>query len=147
MIPGKRQPDGSLYRVPIFACQGIGMNSHSTHKAEAWKYITWLKSYDTEKQVVDNPLAGFASARNDLKDYQFSQDTPMFHSKQVMINSAPLTRDFPIWPEYKELLDIQQREVNLCYIGAQEPKETLDKIAVLQQAVMDTSPNNPKNKA
>lgn len=146
MVPGKRQPDGSVRRVPVFACQGIGMNSHSTHKAEAWKYISWLKSYDTEHQLVDDPLAGYASARNDLNDYQYSIDTPMFHSKQVMIESTPLARDFWIWPEYKELLDIQQREVNLCYIGAQEPKETLDKIALLQQAVMDTSPNNPKNK-
>ncbi len=145
MIPGKRQEDGSVYRVPVFACQGIGMNSHSTHKAEAWKYISWLKSYDTEKQLVDDPAAGYASARIDLRDYQFSQDTPMFHSKQVMIESTPFARDFPIWPEYKELLDIQQRELNLCYIGAQEPEETLDKIALLQQQVMNTSPYNPKN--
>jgi hypothetical protein len=57
-----------------------------------------------------------------------------------------LCRDFVIWPEYKELLDIQQREVNLCYIGGQGAKETLDRIATLQQIVMDTSPNNPKNK-
>jgi len=131
--------------VPVFACQGIGINAFSTHKQEAWKYIQWLKSYDTEKTLVDDPAAGYGSARNDLKDYQFSIDTPMFHSKQVQWLSTPLARDFPIWPEYKELLDIQQREVNLCYIGLQEPKTTLDKIAVLQQQVMDTSPNNPKN--
>lgn len=145
MVPGVRQPDGSVYRVPVFACQGIGINAHSEHKQEAWKYIQWLKSYDTEKTLVDDPAAGYASARNDLKDYQFSIDTPMFHSKQVQWLSTPLCRDFPIWPEYKELLDIQQREVNLCYIGAQEPKATLDKIALLQQQVMDTSPYNPKN--
>jgi multiple sugar transport system substrate-binding protein len=142
-LPGYETADGEVRRVPIFACQGIGLNSHSEHKAEAWQYFQWLKSYDTEKALVDDPLAGYASARNDLEEYQFSQDTPAFHAKQVMWTSTPLSRDFPIWPEYKELLDIQQREVNLCYIGEQEPRETLDKIATLQQAVMDTSPNNP----
>ena len=94
---------------------------------------------------VDDPAAGYASARNDLKDYQFSIDTPMFHSKQVMWLSTPKSRDFWNPPEYKELLDIQQREVSLCYIGLQEPKETLDKVALLQQQVVDTSPYNPKN--
>jgi multiple sugar transport system substrate-binding protein len=143
MVPGYAMPDGSVRRVPIFAHQGIGINYHSTRKAEAWQYIQWLKSYDVEKQMVDDERAGFASGRNDLEEYQFSIDTPMFHSKQVMWTSTPLSRDFPIWPEYKELLDIQQREVNLCYVGAQTPKETVDKIAVLQQAVMDTSPYNP----
>jgi multiple sugar transport system substrate-binding protein len=147
MIPGYKDPKtGEVRRVPVFACQGIGMNSNSTHKAEGWEYIQWLKSYDTEKSLVDNPAAGYASARNDLKDYQFSVDTPAFHAKKVQWESTPLSRDFVIWPEYKELLDIQQREVNLCYIGGQGAKETLDRVATLQQIVMDTSPNNPKNK-
>jgi multiple sugar transport system substrate-binding protein len=148
MIPGYKDPaTGNLNRVPVFACQGIGINANSQHKAEAWKYVEWLKSYDTEKTLVDDPGAGYASARNDLKDYQFSIDTPAFHAKKVQWESTPLSRDFPIWPEYKELLDIQQREVNLAYIGMEEPKAALDRIAVLQQQVMDTSPNNPKNKA
>jgi len=147
VLPGYKDPKtGEVRRVPVFACQGIGINANSQRKADAWAYIQWLKSYETEKALVDNPAAGYASARVDLKDYQFSIDTPMFHAKQVMWTSTPLARDFWIWPEYKELLDIQQREVNLCYIGGQSPKETLDRIARLQQIVMDTSPNNPKNK-
>jgi multiple sugar transport system substrate-binding protein len=145
VLPGFETSSGEVRRVPVFACQGIGINAFSEKKAEAWEYFQWLKSYDMEKTLVDDPAAGFASARNDLKDYQFSKDDPMFHAKQMMWLSTPLCRDFWNPPEYKELLDIQQREVNVCYIGLQEPQETLDRIAVLQQQVLDTSSSNPKN--
>jgi multiple sugar transport system substrate-binding protein len=144
VLPGYDTGSG-VNTVPVFACQGIGLNAYGVQKDAAWKYWQWLKSYDTEKRLVDDPAAGYASARNDLRDYQFEKDEPMWHAKQVMWLSTPLSRDFWNPPEYKELLDIQQREVNLCYIGMQEPKETLDKVALLQQQVVDTSPYNPKN--
>lgn len=144
VMPGYRDPEtGQIRRGTTFGSQGIGINAFSKHKKEAWMYLEWLKSYEIEKMLVDDPTAGYASARIDLIDYQ-KQFEPKWASIRTIVEG--IARDVWTWPEYAELLDIQQRELNLAYIGKKTPKEALDNIALLQQQVLDTSPNNPKNK-
>ena len=128
-----------------YGSQGIGINKNSKHKAEAWKYLEWLLSKETQQKLVDDPRAGFASARVDLFDYQ--TQTPGT-AKWAVLTSMSGGWAFDVWtyPEYAQLLDIQQNYINLAYIGAMSCKDALDQIALLQQRILDTSPNNPKNK-
>lgn len=144
VFPGYKDPEtGEIRIAATFGSQGIAINAFSKHKKEAWQYLQWLKSYETEKMLVDDPRAGYASARLDLLEYQ-----EKWPPKKASVDSVVkgYARDVWTWPEYAELLDIQQREANLAYIGAKSPKDALDNAALLQQQVLDTSPNNPKNK-
>jgi ABC-type glycerol-3-phosphate transport system substrate-binding protein len=141
VFPGYKDPEtGEINIASTFGAQGIGINAHSKYKKEAWQYLQWLKSYDIEKMMVEDPRAGYASARLDLLEYQ-----EKWPPKKASATSSVkgYARDIWVWPEYAELLDIQQREMNLAYIGLVSCKDALDRIAILQQQVLDTSPNNP----
>jgi multiple sugar transport system substrate-binding protein len=129
-----------------YGSQGIGINRNSRNKEAAWRYLQWLISRDTQRKLVDDPRAGFASARQDLYQYQTSKTGTNIWASLTSITGG---WGFDVWtyPEYAQLLDIQQNYVNLAYIGAVTPKQALDQIALLQQRILDTSPNNPKNKA
>jgi len=143
-FPGHKMPDGTIKRAATYGSQGMGINAFSKQKEAAWEYMKWYMSEEVQKMLVDDPRAGFASARVDLLDYQLVPGTAKWASLTSIINGY----GYDVWtyPEYAQLLDIQQNYMNLAYIGQIGCKEALDQIATLQQRILDTSPNNPKNK-
>jgi len=142
-FPGYELPDGTLVRAATYGSQGMGMSAFSEQKEAAWEYMKWYMSEDIQKMLVDDGRAGFASARVDLLDYQMVPGT----AKWASLTSITERYGFDVWtyPEYAQLLDIQQNYMNLAYIGQTSCKDALDQIATLQQRILDTSPNNPKN--
>ncbi len=143
-FPGHKMPDGTIKRAATYGSQGMGINAFSKQKEAAWEYMKWYMSEEVQKMLVDDGRAGFASARVDLLDYQMVPGT----AKWASLVSITEKYGFDVWtyPEYAQLLDIQQNYMNLAYIGQVSCKDALDQIATLQQRVLDTSPNNPKNK-
>jgi ABC-type glycerol-3-phosphate transport system substrate-binding protein len=121
----------------------MGMNAFSEQKDAAWEYMKWYMSEEVQNMLVDDGRAGFASARVDLLDYQMVPGT----AKWASLKSITEGWGYDVWtyPEYAQLLDIQQNYMNLAYIGQIGCKEALDQIATLHQRILDTSPNNPKN--
>jgi ABC-type glycerol-3-phosphate transport system substrate-binding protein len=88
---------------------------------------------------MDDAPSGFVSARNDLRE-------KVTHPWQkVFLDSIPYLRDIWNIPEYAQLLQILQTELNLAYVGQKEPQKALDDAAQAQQQVLDSSPGNPKN--
>jgi hypothetical protein len=80
----------------------------------------------------------------DLLDYQLEEpDTARWAS----LKSITEGWGWDVWtyPEYAQLLDIQQNYLNLAYIGEISCQEALDQTALLQQRIMDSSPSNPAN--
>lgn len=142
-FPGHQMPDGTIRRAATYGAQGMGISAFSKQKEAAWEYMKWYMSEEVQKMLVDDGRAGFASARVDLLDYQLVPDT----AKWASLVSITEGYGYDVWtyPEYAQLLDIQQNYMNLAYIGEISCKEALDQIAKLQQRVLDTSPNNPKN--
>lgn len=136
---------GKKICAATFGSQGIGINKYSKNKDAAWKYLEWLISKDVQQKLIDNPSAGFASARTDLYDSQVEKKgTARWASLYSIKNYYGM--DVWTYPEYAQLLDIQQNYINLAYIGAMDCKAALDQVALLQQRILDTSANNPKNK-
>jgi multiple sugar transport system substrate-binding protein len=142
-FPGHEMPDGTIKRTATYGAQGMGVNAFSTQKEAAYEYMKWYMSPEIQKMLVDDGRAGFASARVDLLDYQLVEGT----AKWASLVSISEGYGFDVWtyPEYAQLLDIQQNYMNLAYIGEISCQEALDQIATLQQRVLDTSPNNPAN--
>lgn len=126
-----------------YGSQGMGMSAFSKQKDVAWEYMKWYMSPEIQKMLVDDGRAGFASARVDLLDYQMVPGT----AKWASLKSITEGWGYDVWtyPEYAQLLDIQQNYMNLAYIGQIGCEDALDQIATLHQRILDTSPNNPKN--
>ncbi|MDH7486182.1 MAG: sugar ABC transporter substrate-binding protein [Anaerolineae bacterium] len=143
-FPCHVKPDGTKKCAATYGSQGMGINAFSKQKEAAWEYMKWYMSPEIQKMLVDDKRAGFASARVDLFDYQMIPGT----AKWASLKSVTEGWAYDVWtyPEYAQLLDIQQNYMNLAYIGQIGCKEALDQIATLHQRILDTSPNNPKNK-
>jgi len=137
-------PCGPKRCAATYGSQGMGMSAFSKQKDAAWEYMKWYMSKDVQKMLVDDGRAGFASARVDLLPYQMVPGT----AKWASLKSITEGWGYDVWtyPEYAQLLDIQQNYMNLAYIGQIGCKDALDQIAVLHQRILDTSSNNPKNK-
>ena len=132
-------PKGSAGQAALFGCQGTGINAYSQHKAEAWQYLQFLQSKETQAALMEDAPSGFVSARNDLRE------TATRPWQKVFLDSIPHLRDIWNIPEYAQLLQILQTELNLAYVGQKDPQKALDDAAQAQQQVLDSSPGNPKN--
>lgn len=140
IVPGVRDPrTGQIRRAAIYGCQGSGITAFSKHKKEAWQYLQWLFSYETQKRILDDPTSAAVSARKDLLEYQ----KKMNPRNRAVIESIPFTRDFWNIPDYSEMLSILQRELNLAFLGQKSPKDALDTAAQEIQEVLDRSPYKP----
>ena len=81
--------------------------------------------------------SGFVSARTDLRDLATNP------WQTVFLEMLPDLRDMWNIPEYAQLLQILQTDLNLAYVGQKSPGDALDDSALAQQAVLDDSPDNP----
>jgi multiple sugar transport system substrate-binding protein len=135
-------PKGDKGHNSMFGCQGTGINASSANKADAWTYLQWLLSKDTQEEMQKDLTAGFISSRIDLQEV--AAQTSEWH--KAFLDSVKIIRDLWNNGSYAELLQITARELNLGYIGRKEVKRALDDAAIAHQVVYDTSPENPKNK-
>jgi ABC-type glycerol-3-phosphate transport system substrate-binding protein len=135
-------PKGDKGQNAMFGCQGTGINGNSTQKDEAWQYLQWLLSKDTQSSLMHTMSAGFISSRLDLQD-EASGVSP-WH--KAFVDSIGLLRDFWNNGSYAELLDTMARGLNLAYIDRVPAKQALDDVAINHQVIYDSSPENPKNK-
>jgi multiple sugar transport system substrate-binding protein len=129
-----KSPAGSQGQFAMFGGQGSGISAYSRKKDDAWKYLEWLFSFDTAKALVDTAGAGFVSARKDLLDLTMGK-TPW---QTVFLESIPTVKDFWNNPFYIELIETQQRELNLGYIGIKEPAQALNDLAQIHQIIYDS---------
>jgi multiple sugar transport system substrate-binding protein len=130
-------PAGSVRRNAMIGCQGIAINSFSEKKAEAWQYLQFFQSKETQAALTADLPSGYLSARNDLRD---AATEPW---QQVFLDMIPDLKDMWNIPEYAQLLQILQTELNLAYVGQKPSQDALDDAALAQQAVLDGSPDKP----
>ncbi|CAN5560309.1 extracellular solute-binding protein [soil metagenome] len=130
-------PAGPQRRASMIGCQGTGINAASGNKEAAWDYLQWWQSPETQQAMVEDVPSGFVSARNDLRDIATNP------WQTVFLEMIPDLRDMWNIPEYAQLLQLLQTELNLAYVGRKSPQDALDNAAIAQQAVLDSSPDNP----
>jgi ABC-type glycerol-3-phosphate transport system substrate-binding protein len=132
-------PDGQRYHM--FGCQGTGINALSSKKEQAWQYLQWLLSRDTQEALTTDPAAVFFSGRIDLQDVSAAQ-SPV-HA--AFAEAVPTIKDFWNNASYLQLLLALAGELNTAYVGRKGAKEALDDAAIAHQLIYDSSPENPAN--
>jgi len=127
-------PAGTARQSALIGCQGTGINAFSEKKAEAWQYLQFWQSNENQAALMADKPSGYVSARNDLRD----QATEPW--QVVFLDSIPHLKDIWNIPEYAQLLQSVQTELNLAYVGQKDAQEALDDSALAQQAVLDSVP-------
>lgn len=130
-------PKGPVSQAAMYGSQGTGINAQSEKKAEAWQYLQWLTSKEIQQAIMDDPRAGFQSPRKDLRD------AGQYPWQKTFVEQIPIVRDFWNIPEYAQLLNSLQTQLNLAYVGRKSPQGALDDAAIEQQAIYDSSPDKP----
>ncbi len=142
-IPGwKDRRTGKIRRAAMFGSQGTAITSFSSNKADAWTYMKWLMSKETQRALLDVPEAAFISARKDLVKYTASRNP----RNRAVMESLKDAHDFWNNPDYSQLLSVIQRELNLAFIGTKTAQQALDQAATDLQAILDQSPSKPATK-
>ena len=117
---------------------GMGMHvsayADDPQVAEALNFMKWFEQEDIQKLWAAN---GGVPARTDaLESPEFLEAGPF---NQVYADSVSRMRDMWNVPEYAQLIDIENTNVNAALNGAKDPEEALNDIAEQQQDVLDSS--------
>ena len=116
---------------------GMGMHisayAPSERQAEALNFMKWFEQEDIQKKWA---AAGGVPARTDaLESPEFLEAGPF---NQVYADSVSRMRDMWNVPEYAQLIDIENTNVNAALNGAKDPEDALNDIAEQQQGVLDS---------
>jgi multiple sugar transport system substrate-binding protein len=115
---------------------GMGMHisayAPGDNQAEALNFMKWFEQADVQKAWA---VAGGGPSRTDaLESPEFLNAGPF---NQVYADSVPRLRDMWNIPEYAQLINILNTNVNAAMNGTISAKDALDTIAKEQQAVLD----------
>ncbi len=115
---------------------GMGMHISSyapaDRQAEALNFMKWFEQEDIQKKWA---AAGGVPARTDaLESPEFLEAGPF---NQVYADSVTRMRDMWNVPEYAQLINIENTNVNAALNGAKSPEDALNDIAQQQQDVLD----------
>jgi multiple sugar transport system substrate-binding protein len=117
---------------------GMGMHisayASEDAQAEALNFMKWFEQADIQKQWA---AAGGVPSRTDaLESPEFLDASPF---NQVYADSVARLRDMWNVPEYAQLVDIENTNINAALNGAKSPEDALNDIAAEQQEVLDSS--------
>ncbi len=115
---------------------GMGMHisayADEANQLEALNFMKWFEQEEIQKKWA---AAGGVPARSDaLESPEFLEAGPF---NQVYADSVSRMRDMWNVPEYAQLINIENTNVNAALNGAKDPAEALDDIAAEQQAILD----------
>jgi multiple sugar transport system substrate-binding protein len=115
---------------------GMGMHisayASDEAQAEALNFMKWFEQEDIQKKWA---AAGGVPARTDaIQSPEFLEAGPF---NQVYADSVARMRDMWNVPEYAQLIDIENTNVNAALNGAKRPEDALNDIAEQQQGVLD----------
>ena len=125
LIPGVKQPNGKINRVPITHGWALGIPSSSKNKEEAFKFIQWITGkYAGEKYF----MAGGTPARRSIL---FNHANAKFRPELPLLGQTlELARPKPAIKEWPQISSILQQAHSSVFIGDKTPKQALNDAAV-----------------
>ena len=127
-------PKGPAGQFVSLGGQGLSLSAYSKHQDEAKEFIKWFHKQENQEKWVK--LGGLTANSKVAATDLFKKATPY---NAVFSQSVPFLKDFYNTPQYSELLNASQKEINEAIAGQKTPKAALDALATEQQKVMDAT--------
>ncbi|QND50532.1 extracellular solute-binding protein (plasmid) [Phyllobacterium sp. 628] len=112
--------DGKSTVSAVNGSMGLGITSTSKHPDEAWKYITFMTSQQTQNQYAKLSLPIWASSYTDPAVSK-GQEELIAAAKQSLAAMYPR----PTTPKYQELSTALQQAVQESLLGTAKPEDAL----------------------
>lgn len=124
MLPGIREQDGSIYRVPFQHGWALAINANSRNQAAAWKFLT----YATGKRggMIYAHSGGTPARKSILSDPLLRVIRPEF---PLVLESMTVARNEPAVPFYPLLIDIQIDALQRILTLRDSPEHALEEAA------------------
>lgn len=128
LIPGVKQPDGSIKRVPQTHGWGLVMNANSNHKEAAWKFLVFATSVEGFKIRGQH---GGSIFRPSILNDPANADNPYF---PLMAQTYSLAKMEPLVPYYTKLHEILNKMV-AGFLTTDDPIEEI--LAQTEKEIID----------
>ncbi len=130
-LPGQTGNDGKFRQYNIVGGQGISISEFSTKKEEAWKFLEWFMSRETQWKWV---RSGAQTGRTDiLKSPGYAKINSYNAYFPVSMSRV---KDYWHLVEYPQLLEIYQNYASSAVAGKISAKEALDRTAAEHEALL-----------
>jgi len=120
LIPGKKQPDGSIKRTPTFGGWSLEIPKDSKHKEAAWEFMVWASSQDLDPRLAysqpGSRFSGLLDPEMQAKYIEYSG----------MLASLPIAKGRPRIAAYSELADALEVAISEAMTGSKTSKKALD---------------------
>jgi multiple sugar transport system substrate-binding protein len=124
LIPGVKQKDGSIKRVPITHGWALGIPASSKNKEEAFKFIQWVTGkYAAQKYFM---AGGTPARRSILSNPSNAKFRPEL---KVLSKTLELARSKPAIKEWPQISSILQQAHSSVFVKDKTPKQALNKAA------------------
>lgn len=125
VVPGEASHNVSL------GGQGIAVSAYSKNQEVAKQFLAWFAK--EENQMKWAKLGGLTAHAKVLASAEFLDAKPF---NRTFAESAPFVRDFYNIPEYNELLNVTQTNLNAAASGLKTAKQALDDTAREHTAIL-----------
>ncbi|MBW2735488.1 MAG: sugar ABC transporter substrate-binding protein [Deltaproteobacteria bacterium] len=130
-LPGAVGRDGMFRRQISMGGQGLGINTYSKKKKQAWAFIEWFMQREQQWLYSTMGQTGRKDILVDPRWQTLNKYNRHFHEAMTHVN------DYWHLPEYYKLLEVLQQEVANAIYGKKTAKEALMDAAV--KALMDAA--------
>lgn len=120
LVPGVKQPDGSIKRTPTFGGWSLEIPKDSRNKEAAWEFIVWASS-----QKLDGRLA-YAQPGSRSSGLLNPALQKKYVEYEGMLESLPIAKGRPRIGAYSELADALEVALSEAMTGAKSSKDALD---------------------
>lgn len=119
LVPGKKQPDGSIKRTPTFGGWSLQIPKDSRNKEAAWEFIVWASSPELDPRLAHSQPGSRFSGLED----------PAMQKKYIeydgMLKSLPIAKGRPRIAPYSELADALEVALSEAMTGSKSANRAL----------------------
>jgi len=130
LIPGKKQPDGSIKRTPTFGGWSLEIPKDSKNKEAAWEFIVWASSPELDPRLAySQPGSRFSGLEDPAMQRKYIEYTGM-------LKSLPIAKGRPRIAPYSELADALEVALSEAMTGSKSSKRALSEANKKFQFIM-----------
>jgi multiple sugar transport system substrate-binding protein len=131
LVPGDKQPDGTINRTPFQQGKVLLLNANSQHKEAAWKYLQFLTSKEGMRIMAE--AGGTPSRISVLSDPTMEPE----EYYDMMVASLKIARGDPGPPYYPEQHEAMNQALSAIVTGTGEPKASLEQVGRTLRKLVD----------